>query len=203
MSIKLAAGEKIIRNYDYGKTKTKNGVKSSNSSKSLIVTNKRIIHKIISTGTGSESISLDEMPVSSAKYVNTYYKKSSSISLLIFGILLSLLGIFSIIKSPSNSTLAFLETVLGVIFVVLYFTNKSCSLICNISTDSKITPAMSLSTNTINNNLRGIFARSRNNVRNIKIKVSIDKDIAKKLAIELGAVIMAAASGEYNSIEED
>ena len=89
MSIKLSNGEKIVRNYDYAEVKTR----TSTTTKTLIVTNRRLIHREVSSGFGNESISNREMPVKAAKYVDVYYGMKSCIGALVIGIIAAILAI--------------------------------------------------------------------------------------------------------------
>ena len=102
MSIKLANDEKIVKSYEYAGVSKLGIGNSASTTKTLTVTNKRIIHESVTTGMGTDCVSTQEIPVKSAKYVNVYYGMKSYSILLLMGILFMLIAFFSMTTSMIN-----------------------------------------------------------------------------------------------------
>lgn len=197
MSVKLAPNEKVIRNYAYGTTETSKGLRSKVSSKSLIITNKRIIHQTVSRGTGSESISISDMPVSAAKYVDTSFgKKSFTIFAILAGIcFLLMIAMFTgKIWGGGIAALAFCG-----IFVALYIFIKTYSLTCEIKSQAVIYTPLYISTEKGSNSFFSAFFRAnRNPGGKLRVKITVNPEVAKEMAEELSSVIIAVANGEFD-----
>ncbi|MBO7302736.1 MAG: hypothetical protein J6U68_00950 [Clostridia bacterium] len=207
MSIQLANDEKIIRQYDYA-TATSKGLASSTRSKTLIVTNKRIIHKEVSEGNNTAAVNMSEMPVKSAKFVNTSFKRVGYPMLVVIAIILAFMSIMMLVASGEmRGDEATIFTVFGVLFligavvcVVLYIKIKNYLFACTIDTDTHVTPAFGVSSMSGSTRTRGLFHALGSANRSFAIKVKIDSDVAQQMANELGYVIAAAANGDFDEI---
>ena len=199
MSIRLSENEKIIKEYDYASVGLKGVANASHTSKSLTITNKRIIHREIGAGIGNEKIRTTEMPIEAAKYVDTFYGMKSFNFLLILGVLLSLVALVALVGLPGMAKLvAFvLFAVLAAVCFIIYKFKKEYVITCNISTDTRVTPAFrcsSMSGSTISGRLTAALKRA-NRRMTINIRVKVDKDVAKAMADELGSIIADAQAG--------
>ena len=96
MSIQLSNNEKILRTYDYATAKSR-GLAATKRSKTLIITNKRIIHKEISKGANTTSVNMSEMPIETAKYIRTSFKKTGYPILIVFAVLAAIVGTIMLI----------------------------------------------------------------------------------------------------------
>ncbi len=206
MSVKLANGEKLIRNYEYGTVDVKGIGKSSGAHRTLIVTNRRIIHQETSVGKGSERISTSEMPIKSAKYVNTFYGMKSYPILIVLGVIFALVALITLFASEGGAAKIIGLIVFGAIAAlcfIVYARKKDYTLTCSIDSESYVTHVLNFSTKSGNSLTRGLFSflrkADRSNV--INVKVSVNKDVAKQLAEELGSIVTAAANGDYD-VEE-
>ncbi len=206
MSVKLANGEKLIRNYEYGTVDVKDIGKSSGAHRTLIVTNRRIIHQETSVGKGTERISTSEMPIKSAKYVNTFYGMKSYPILIVLGVIFALVALITLFASEGGAAKIMGLIVFGAIAAlcfIVYARKKDYTLTCSIDSESYVTHILNFSTKSGNSLTRGLFSflrkADRSNV--INVKVSVNKDVAKQLAEELGSVVTAAANGDYD-VEE-
>ncbi len=196
MAVNLANDEVIVSKYEYAHVKTKGGASGANHiTKSLMVTNKRIIHQISGTGFGREQISVDEMPVQSAKYVSTYYGKKSFPMFLVMGILLLIFGVVMLIMSSqqpempnSSGNILILPMIItfivGIVFIIIYFVKKDYVVTCDIATEGIVMPVMGFSSRQ--------EAKVGKRSKRIKIssKVSVDHVVAKQMAEELSSIIL-------------
>lgn len=212
MSIKLANGEKIVRSYDYGMTKTKNGLNSNATTKNLTITNKRIIHRQCGKGLASDSIIQSDMPINSAKYVNVSYKRTRYPIFLIWALLMFVLSIlcFAQCGEPAyeGTPIATMFTAFGIItmlaaiaFIFMYIFKKDYAIDCNISAEGVVTPnVFAVSSRSYNSRTSRVFsnAAAMGNSSNKRIKIRVNGEIAKQIAEELGAVITSVNNGEFD-----
>ena len=153
MSVQLAKDEKILRTYDYATAK-KGGLAGATVSKTLVVTNKRIIHREVGEGKNNEFLNTSEMPITSAKYVNTYYNKVGFPRFLIQAIVAAIIAVILFIVSAAFAEdlddaagivtfFGVLALVFAAIFFFIYIKKKDYKFTCVIDTDTHITPAFS------------------------------------------------------------
>ena len=208
MSIKLANDEKIVKSYEYAGVSKLGVGNSAGTTKKLIVTNKRIIHEAITTGMGTDCVSTQEIPVKSAKYVNVYYGMKSYAALLVMGFVFVLIALFSLITSAAGgdmevgAPLFLVFFIFGVIFMILWKFVKNYVVTCTILTDSIIMPTMHLSSragSTLTRRARGALAAA-DNTATINVQVKVNKDVAKAMAEELGAVLHDVIDGHYDDV---
>lgn len=197
MSIKLAEGEKVLRTYVYGKVKQTGLANSGDSDRTLYVTNQRIIHRVAGQGIGKEHLSVTEMPIKSAKYVNTQYGKRSYPALLIVGIIFVLAGIAML---TATGALGLLPLLIGIVAIVAYFLKKDYMITCQIFNEGYISTAFYCSSRSGNSLTRGAFGAlaKAGDATTINVKVSVNNEVAKLMADELGYVIHAAQNGDLD-----
>ena len=198
MSVQLAKNEKVLRSYDYA-TAQKGGLASVSITKSLVVTNKRIIHKEVGTGRNNEFIKTSEMPISSAKYVNTYYQKLKFPVFLVWGIILAVLAVVLFLAMPDDfKATGVLPLLLGVAFILIYVFKKQYIFVCTLDTDTHITPVFGFSSVSRNSKTDAINAVGKKGNKTTSIEVVVNPEVAKQMADEIGYVIMSAVNGDYD-----
>lgn len=208
MSIKLANGEVIVKNYEYGTVNVTGVAKNIGSHRNLIVTNRRVIHQETSLGRGTERISTKEMPVKSANHVSTFYGMKNYPIFLILGIIFAIIAVVMLIAIPGGAAkiVSFIVAgIIAVVFFILYAKKRDYTLTCSIDSEAYISHSLNFSTKSGNSMTKGFFARFRraDNSNVINVKVSVDHDVAKLLAEELGSVIIAAANGDYDVVADE
>ena len=185
----------------------KSGLAGSTASKTLVVTNKRIIHREIGEGTDNEFINTSEMPVKSAKYVNTYYNKVGFPIFLVLAIIFAITAVVSLIltfvmaeemNQDPNPIMSFIFIILAVVFFIIYKEKKQYKFSCTIDTDTEITPAFTFASTTSNTKTNGIFRKAKKANATTAVRIVVNGAVAKEMADELGYVIMSAANGDYD-----
>ena len=207
MSVQLIKDEKILRSYDYASSSAR-GLGATNGAKTLVITNKRIIHKESISGKKTTGSNISEMPVSAAKYVNTSFKITRYPILFVLGCLFAFLAVvmFALNRVQRGGVALFtglsliLLIVAGVCFLV-YFLKKTYSFACSIDTDTRITTAFAFSSVSGDSRTKGLFAKFRRANKNFYIKVKVNPEVAQKMAEELGGIIAAAANGDFDAID--
>ena len=207
MSIQLSKNESILRSYDYA-TSHSGGLGATNGSKTLIVTNKRIIHRERIEGKKNAGVNTSEMPISAAKYVSTSFKQTRYPILMVIGIILAIVAValFAALASVDMGVALIPLVIIGVIaaiFIIVYLKKKTYSFSCSINTDTRITNAFGFSSVSGDSRTRGIFAKFGKSNKDFYIKVKVNSEVAKQMAEELGSVISAAANGDFDAIEEE
>lgn len=94
-NMKLAQGEHIVGQWDYAQTKSKKGFSRDKEMASLILTNKRIVHDVVS----KHAISREEVQLKEVCAIDSFHSKKPNFWIwvkIIFGIILVpvILGIF-------------------------------------------------------------------------------------------------------------
>lgn len=198
MAISLIQGEKIIKSYDYGKKKSYS-VDAASEGKNLTITNRRIIHSCTVKGAGRDGLSVSEIPIDAAKYVNTFCLRKRYPLLLVFAILFALLAIAFL--PMGNFAVAIMILLVAVVFAIAFLVKKDCIFTCSIGTNG-ITSALMSFGSASGNSLTRRFFKSIGNLSaatTVMIKMKVNADVAKQMTEELGTVILAAANGEYNA----
>lgn len=203
MSVTLAKGERIIRSYDYGKVKKIAALEATEGCNNLTITNRRIIHSRSAKGMGKSGLSVQEIPVRSAKYVNVSYGVIKYPMFLLLAICYMLCALtWVIVFADYRGDRAFIGgvmfAVVAVICLVIYLVKKDCKLNCAITTDGIVSPVMALSTSSGNSMTRKMYKKAAvaASATTFNVAVKVNMDVAKQMAEELGAVIMAAANEE-------
>lgn len=197
-NIRLAEGEKVIRNYDYTKSSSLGITSSTRSARNLMVTNKRVIHTTTKGGMGKEQMSVQELPIKYIRTVNSFCGKRKYPAFLVWGIILAVFGIFLTIVSKESKCLLFLIPAAAFILIYIFKTDYSYS--CNISANGIVCNGMTLGSSSGNSLTRGLFrsVAAVDTMTTINIKVKVNGDITKQMVSELGAVILDVKNGAYN-----
>ena len=199
MSVKFAKDEKVIKFFNYAATGYNKKKNSYDTFKSLIVTNKRVIHEQVCEKRGNEVILRQEMPVADAKYVKTTMGKISSPELLVQAILFAILAVAIALVSVFEfaAKFQFVFWILAAPFAVLaivklYAFLTSCSRVVNFSifTDHIVTPVISSAV--VETNADDSSDKKSKKEPALEIRVNID--VAREIADELGAVLLDAAN---------
>lgn len=212
MSVQLAKDEKVIRSFTYatlGYNKKKN---KYDTFKSLIVTNKRLIHEAIRETRSNELILRQEMPVADAKYIKTVMGKSFSPMLLvqaiIYAVLAVVIALLATFDFAEKFFFVFLVLAAPFLFVAIkklidYFASFSNIVSFSIFTDHPVTPVLTTAAVEVNNNENTDGApRKAKNEPSLEIRV--DANVARQIADGLGAAILNAVAynGEDLEVEE-
>ena len=212
MSVQLAKDEKVIRSFTYatlGYNKKKN---KYDTFKSLIVTNKRLIHEAIRETRSNELILRQEMPVADAKYIKTVMGKSFSPMLLvqaiIYAVLAVVIALLATFDFAEKFFFVFLILAAPFLFIAIkklvdYFASFSNIVSFSIFTDHPVTPVLTTAAVEVNNNENADGApRKAKNEPSLEIRV--DANVARQIADGLGAAILNAVAynGEDLEVEE-
>ena len=212
MSVQLAKDEKVIRSFTYatlGYNKKKN---KYDTFKSLIVTNKRLIHEAIRETRSNELILRQEMPVADAKYIKTVMGKSFSPMLLvqaiIYAVLAVVIALLATFDFAEKFFFVFLVLAAPFLFVAIkklidYFASFSNIVSFSIFTDHPVTPVLTTAAVEVHNNENADGApRKAKNEPSLEIRV--DANVARQIADGLGAAILNAVAynGEDLEVEE-
>ena len=180
MPIKLASTEKLVREYHYATVHYGRNQKND-VSKSVIVTDKRIISREERLKKGRESIVTEEVPISAVKYVNTLYGRTSKKLLLV----LSIICFCTLVLLP-----------LGIAFLVGYLRSRKSSVSCEFLTDAYITGIFSMDSASYNSKIAAKEAKKKHKSRKaMKIVVDVDDRVARDFVEEIGALILDYANG--------
>lgn len=198
-NIRLAEGEKVIRNYDYTQSSSLGITSSTRSARNLMVTNKRVIHTTTKGGMGKEQLSVQELPIKYIRTVNSFYGKKKYPAFLFLGIVFALIGLFLTIMINEPALLIFL--IPAAIFALIYVFKTDYSYSCNISANGIVCNGMSLGSSSGNSLTRGLFksAAALDVTTTINIQVKVNGDITKQMVSELGSVIMDVKNGVYDN----
>ena len=212
MSVQLAKDEKVIRSFTYatlGYNKKKN---KYDTFKSLIVTNKRLIHEAIRETRSNELILRQEMPVADAKYIKTVMGKSFSPMLLvqavIYAVIAVVIALLATFDFAEKFFFVFLILAAPFLFIAIkklvdYFASFSNIVSFSIFTDHPVTPVLTTAAVEVNNNENTDGApRKAKNEPSLEIRV--DANVARQIADGLGAAILNAVAynGEDLEVEE-
>ncbi len=201
MAVKLVNGERILKSYDYAESKSK-GLAGSKGSKTLVVTNRRIIHYEKNEGKGTSGTNVSEMPIEAAKYIRTSFKETRYPILLVFGILIALVGI--LLAFLSEAIIPFIIcAVVATIFILIYAFKRTYAFACSIDTNTHITNAFGFSSISGDSRTAGLFSMFRQANKSFYIKVKVNSTAAQEMAEELGYIIAAAANGDFDEAETE
>ena len=197
MSLKLANGENIVKQYDYAKTKK--GLLSIQSR--LIVTNKRVIEEKVCDAKRNERVVRSEIPIEKAKYVSTRFKREGNLLWLIiaiFGLILFIGGLISSSSSEDSSpALPLIGIVVLALGIGLFIFLRKSAVTCVISSDRLVVPAMTFSSAT-----KRFLFKSHVAANNEVLKIDVDPAVALEMVDELGAVILDARCNVSENEEE-
>ncbi len=202
MSIKLAKDEKILKDYAYAQVNTKKGMKKTETSKNLIVTNKRVIHREVFHQFGGENITNEQIYLSNIKTVDVSYGIKRNTAYLILAVLCFLATLFIVPRVMSsgeaNMAIILIPLVFGIIFTLLYIFIKNSALTCILGHNSEVDDYMALGIAAIN----FVSGSRKKSKKKTKIQILIDTAVAKEITEEIGAIILDAANGVYDEKAE-
>lgn len=202
MSIQFSQNETVVRKFDYATLGYRKKSDSYAVARSLIVTNKRVIHQDVCEQLGKDLIVRREMPIEHAKFVDIRMARSSKVSLLIWSIVLAVLAVVAYLGNSLRESLEFLAKVPAVLFVgiaagfaafalallIAYFGSRRMMLSCTVSTDGMIQPV--LSNTVVDESLKP--KKVYKAAKQMQLDIRINKRAAKELADGLGAAIIDA-----------
>lgn len=208
MSIQFAKNETVVRRFDYATLGYRKKTDSYAVARSMIVTNKRVIHQDVSEKVGQDLIVRREMPIEHAKFVDVSYSKTSNPSHLVAALIFAILAVgvyFLTNLKTALPNVAFLQKIpeflfptlagllglIALISVFRYFGSRRILLACTVSTDSAVQPIFS---NTITDEkISPKKAKQANrNALRMELNIRVNKRAAKELADGLGAAILDA-----------
>ena len=199
MSVSLIGGEQIIRSYEYATAHSK-GLGATNGSKTLIVTNKRIIHRESFSGSKGSGISTSEMPIANAKYVNTNLRVTRYPALLVMGIVLVICALIMLFTVEDSPAVALIPLVIAAVCFIAFALKKTYMFSCSIDTDTHINNAFAFSSLSGNSVSRGFWSKLGRANKTFFIRVKVTPGIVEEMANELGSVIAAAANGDFDEV---
>ncbi len=202
MSIQFSQNETVVRKFDYATLGYRKKSDSYAVARSLIVTNKRVIHQDVCEQFGKDLIVRREMPIEHAKFVDIRLARSSKVALLIWGIVLAVLAAVAYLGTVLRGTLELLAKVpelvflgiaagLGVVALALiigYFGSRRMMLSCTVSTDGVIHPVIANTVADESANPKKVYRAAKQ----MQLDIRIDKRVAKEMADGLGAAILDA-----------
>ena len=186
--LKLAVGEEIVKSFNYSEQKVKGkGVTSysDNIERQLIVTNKRIVHRM----EGEKVLAQKEMPIDAADYVYSRYGLAMRnllvpFILILLGIGMILLNKFLLKEIIGKNILLYVgiaTIVIGVVAFIILILNSRSSVYIEIS--GKM-PEYDL----IKIGASNLLTRKSAGAK--KITVRVMKEVALQMVNELGALII-------------
>ena len=212
MSVQFAKDEKVIKSFNYANTGYNKKKGQYDTFKSLIVTNKRVIHESVNDKSYNEIILRQEMPVADAKYVKTTMGKVSTPAYLLQAILFAVIAVAAVVVSTLDFAEKFyvLFLVLAAPFAILtfvklsaYFASRAKIVSFSIYTDHVVTPVISTAAVEANTD----DTQGKKSKGEPTLEIQVNADVAREIADGLGAAILDAIAynGEdyYNENEED
>lgn len=212
MSVQFARDEKVIKSFNYANAGYNKRKGQYDTFKSLIVTNKRVIHESVNDKSYNEIILRQEMPVADAKYVKTTMGKVSNPLYLLQAILFAAIAAIAIFASTLEFAEKFyvLFLVLAAPFAILalvklsaYFASRAKIVSFSIYTDHVVTPVISTAAVEANTD----DTQGKKSKGEPTLEIQVNADVAREIADGLGAAILDAIAynGEdyYNENEED
>ena len=209
MSIQLAKDEKVVKAFDYATVGYNRKLSKYTTYKSLIVTNKRVVHEAVCEARGNEVILRQEMPVADAKYVNTAMGKTSTPALLVLTVIFAILAAVAFVLpvlgvlSGAKLVMTILGSVfalLAVIFLLCFILSHKAMVVCSISTDHPIYPVIGFGSIEGEENSDASDKKKKSS-KKPTIEIHVNRAVAKEIANELGAAILDALA--YDASEEE
>ena len=220
MSIKLSKNEKIIKSFDYATEGYHKKTSRFDTFKSLIVTNKRVIHEeVCERRAGKGTVIRNEMPVGDAKYLSTAVNKTSRPGFIVAAVIFALLAVIAFVLPSLNvipedvmEMIGTYLTIVGGMFALIalvcllnYFASRKTLIMCRISSDHAVYPVMgfvSLSgeVNTDNDSNKK-KKRKKESDQGKTLEIRVNAAVARELVDELGAVILDGV--EYDPASEE
>ena len=197
MAIQFAKDEKVIKSFNYAATGYNKKKDGYDTFKSLIVTNKRIIHESVKDKRYDEIILRQEMPVADAKYVKTTMGKISHPEYLWQALLFAIIAAAAIFVSTLDFAEKFyvLFLVLAAPFAILtfvklaaYFSSRVKVVSFSIFTDHTVTPVICTAAVEADTD----ESASKKKKKEPTLEIRVNADVARDIADGLGAAILDA-----------
>ncbi|MCM1533284.1 MAG: hypothetical protein NC099_01370 [Corallococcus sp.] len=183
MSLVLAPSEQLVKTWQYGTSKSKNG----NFDYSLTVTNKRVVIKEERRNSQRHR----ELPVNNIIGVDMSYTKKinlAGILLIILGIVACVVGVVTMQSSDAGPSLSYvffgagiIGIIAGIVSVILCSRGK---LVIKLYSDMDTDNCLGIYVNSI----PPVFKKLK---RGKVTKVSVDANVAKEIVETLGSIIIA------------
>lgn len=198
MSLKLAENEKVFAQYDYATYGYRRKLSSYAVAKSLIVTNKRVVHQEVSEQLGKELVVRKQLPLEHAKFVDVAMSHTAKFGFLVWTIItaiLSLVGFLFPAKEEILPSMPILFSLVGctfaflaLIFLLCFIGSFRTYLACSIDVDCFISDGVDFNSRTVVQNPKK-EARTK---KSMQINVRVNNKVARRMADELGAAILTA-----------
>jgi hypothetical protein len=209
MSVKFAKDEKVIKSFDYATVGYNKRKGQYDTFKSLIVTNKRVIHESVNDKRNNEIILRQEMPVADAKYVKTTMGKTSNPAYLLQALLFAIIAAAAVFVSTLDFAekfyVAFLVlaaplAVLALVKLSAYFSSRTKVVSFSIFTDHIVTPVIcTAAVEAENKETEG----KKNTKKDPSLEIRVNADVAREIADGLGAAILDAINYKEESPAEE
>ncbi len=197
----LTKEEKLIKEYPYAGAKSGLPFGKANMMENLIVTNQRIIHRVEKSGVGSKFVRQLEMPIKDVNNINVEYGVRSHIVALILAIIMFAASIVPLITN-GMALLGILLIALGVGFLLIYLKKKVYRVSCTIYSSSRVHPVISTKKQS-QGLITRIFGNGSDGYTKRFVRYYVSEEIAEAMVEEMGAVILNAAHGMYDRIDEN
>ncbi|MBQ7323682.1 MAG: hypothetical protein IJW96_03870 [Clostridia bacterium] len=194
MALVFAKDERVVKSYDYATVSTTKGLSEDREVKSLIITNKRIIHRCSS----HKHIVQSEMPITKATYFECAYQSVRHPGMLFLCILFLLLGAgafvgmnfipLEVIPTVLMDKMIYLPIallVISLLFFIIWLVTKKGAINCTFSTDGMKQPVMQVASNPLVDLLKKFSKKQKG-----KVKVVVDAHACAGMVDELGAVLL-------------
>ena len=211
MAIQFAKDEKVIKAFHYAAVGYNKKKDKYDTFKTLIVTNKRVIHEAVRETRNNELILRQEMPVADAKYIKTTMGKTASPEFLVQAIIFAVIAAVAVVLSTLEfaAKFAFVFWILAAPFAVLaivklvaYFASLSSVVSFSIFTDHEVTPVMS--TAVVENNTNNADgSQPKKSKKEPELEIRVNADVAREIADGLGAAILDAIAYKETAFEEE
>ena len=208
MSVQFARDEKVIKSFNYANTGYNKKKGQYDTFKSLIVTNKRVIHESVNDKSYNEIILRQEMPVADAKYVKTTMGKVSNPLYLLQALLFAVIAVAAVVVSTLDFAEKFyvLFLVLAAPFAILtfvklaaYFASRAKIVSFSIYTDHVVTPVISTAAVEANTD----DTQSKKSKSEPTLQIQVNADVAREIADGLGAAILDAIAYKEEAPTEE
>lgn len=202
MSIKLAANERVIKTYNYAKTR-EGIINKRITNNTLIVTNKRVIKKDVCDKEGYQKTTITQIPTRAISGINARATSGFKFIFLVLGIVFALAGFINLISSVFGNSRAAAGIVLFLIFgglsglfFYLFKTKRINSVTCTFTVSERINTAMGVGAFTFNS------ATSRFKVSGASsfFRIFVNASEAYAIVEEIGAIIADIQDGVYDTV---
>ncbi len=201
MSLQYAKGEKVFAQYDYATFGYHKKTAEYTMSKSLIVTNRRVVHQAVSHQGGKKAVIRKQIPLEHAKFVDVATSRISKPGLLVAAIIFAVIAFAAYLVGnipPVQDKLgqwaiafpigAGVFGFVALMFLLGYILSFRTYLACSIDIDCPVNNAIDFTSKSVNRRK----ADARTDRQKIQFNLRVNSKVAMKMADELGAVILDA-----------